>query len=344
MWMEGGGESTAWPGVAATLVGKNDIGEDVYSVTVDSSVYDYVIFNGSGGQTADVSVAEAAAAGCGLYCLDTTDSQGHYNVGFYEFVGLGGGDDPTTAPVDPTTAEPTTAQPTQGGDGETYTLYFSNNKGWSSVNVYMWMEGGGESTAWPGVAATLVGKNDIGEDVYSVTVDSSVYDYVIFNGSGGQTADVSVAEAAAAGCGLYCLDTTDSQGHFNVGMYEFTGLGEGGNTDPTQGGNTDPTQGGNTGSTTLTLNAGQWDKDGARFAAYFFGNGETWVDMSSSGNSIYTVTVPDGYSSVIFCRMNGSTTDNTWNNKWNQTSDLSVSDGIGKTYYITGWDNSGYWG
>ena len=66
--------------------------------------------------------------------------------------------------------------------------------------------------------------------------------------------------------------------------------------------------------------------------------------MSSSGNSIYTVAVPDGYSSVIFCRMNGSTTDNAWSNKWNQTSDLSVSDGIGKTYYITGWDNSGYWG
>lgn len=33
----------------------------------------------------------------------------------------------------------------------------------------------------------------------------------------------------------------------------------------------------------------------------------------------FTLTVSDGYNEVIFCRMNGSTIENNWNNKWNQT-------------------------
>ena len=44
-----------------------------------------------------------------------------------------------------------------------------------------------------------------------------------------------------------------------------------------------------------------WKVDNARFAMYFFGNGETWVDMTDSdGDGIYEGTVPSGYPSVIF--------------------------------------------
>ena len=68
-----------------------------------------------------------------------------------------------------------------------------------------------------------------------------------------------------------------------------------------------------------------WKVDNARFAAYFFGNGEKWVSMTyNSTLGVYEVTVPTGYPSVIFCRMNPSTTANNWNNKWNQTADLTV--------------------
>ena len=67
-----------------------------------------------------------------------------------------------------------------------------------------------------------------------------------------------------------------------------------------------------------------WKVDNARFAAYFFGNGEKWVSMTyNSTLGAYEVTVPDGYTSVIFCRMNPSATANNWNNKWNQTADLT---------------------
>ena len=74
----------------------------------------------------------------------------------------------------------------------------------------------------------------------------------------------------------------------------------------------------------LTPNS-NWTQASARFAAYFFGNGEKWVSMTDSdGDGIYEVEVPSGYPNVIFCRMNPSTTANNWNNKWNQTGDLTV--------------------
>ena len=73
----------------------------------------------------------------------------------------------------------------------------------------------------------------------------------------------------------------------------------------------------------------QWKSDGARFAAYFFGNGDTWKSMTavSGQDNMYTCSIPSGYTSVIFCRMNGGTSVNGWDNKWNQTVDLSLKGG-----------------
>ena len=66
----------------------------------------------------------------------------------------------------------------------------------------------------------------------------------------------------------------------------------------------------------------------------------------SDGDGIYEVIVPSGYPNVIFCRMNPSTTENNWDNKWNQTSDLTIPTD-GSDFYILdegGWDNgSGSW-
>ena len=90
-----------------------------------------------------------------------------------------------------------------------------------------------------------------------------------------------------------------------------------------------------------------WKKDNARFAAYFFGNGDKWVSMvDSDKDGIYEVNIPEGYDygcNVIFCRMNPSTTANNWNNKWNQTSDLKAPTD-GKNLYTVKentWDKGG---
>lgn len=93
-----------------------------------------------------------------------------------------------------------------------------------------------------------------------------------------------------------------------------------------------------------------WKIDNARFAAYFFGNGETWVSMTKvSGTEIYEVTVPTNktYPNVIFCRMNPSASANNWNNEWNQTSDLTIPTNGTNKYTVTEgtWDKGGgTWG
>ena len=67
-----------------------------------------------------------------------------------------------------------------------------------------------------------------------------------------------------------------------------------------------------------------WTTDNARFAAYFFGNGEKWVDLVKKGD-YYTCSIPDKkYTKVIFCRMNPAQKENNWGNKWNQTVDLTI--------------------
>ncbi len=91
-----------------------------------------------------------------------------------------------------------------------------------------------------------------------------------------------------------------------------------------------------------------WLQADARFAAYFYGNGDAWVDCTDSdGDGVYEVKVPSGYTNVIFCRMNPGTTENTWDNKWNQTSDLAIptDENVQYTVQPNTWDyGSGVWG
>ena len=80
----------------------------------------------------------------------------------------------------------------------------------------------------------------------------------------------------------------------------------------------------------------EWDKDDAWFAAYFFGNGDTWVKMTDSdGDGRYECEQPSGYTNVIFVRMSSADTSTlSFNNAWNQTNDLTFD---GNCYTITGW-------
>lgn len=96
----------------------------------------------------------------------------------------------------------------------------------------------------------------------------------------------------------------------------------------------------------LTPNA-NWLKDNARFAAYFYGNGETWVSMTkvAGETNLYEVAVPTTkvYPNVIFCRMNPNAAANNWDNKWNQTEDLTIPTD-GKNHYTVKentWDKGG---
>ncbi|NCC99317.1 MAG: hypothetical protein EOL95_06380, partial [Bacteroidia bacterium] len=104
--------------------------------------------------------------------------------------------------------------------------------------------------------------------------------------------------------------------------------------------------------TKLYLNPEAWNEydssETDRFALFFYISGTStgaFMDMTlvSGSTDTYEVTSPLGnYTNVIFCRMDGSTTANTWGNVLNQTEDLTY-DGSNNIYNITGFQMDG-WG
>ena len=45
--------------------------------------------------------------------------------------------------------------------------------------------------------------------------------------------------------------------------------------------------------------------------------------------------VPTGYANLIFCRLDGTKTDNNWDNVWNQTSDQVIPTDNSNHFYIS---------
>ena len=91
---------------------------------------------------------------------------------------------------------------------------------------------------------------------------------------------------------------------------------------------------------TVYLNPGIWDVADAteRYAAYMFNDNGlyNWTNFAANGEGILTATIPARYTGIVLCRMNGETTENNWENKWNQTDDIKpiTNDAV---FTITGW-------
>ena len=92
-----------------------------------------------------------------------------------------------------------------------------------------------------------------------------------------------------------------------------------------------------------------WKEANARFAVYTW-KGEdqniTWTDMTAvAGTNYYKATLPANAEKAILCRMNPGSAANNWDNKWNQTSNLTLSESDGNIYSINdgAWDYSGHW-
>lgn len=67
--------------------------------------------------------------------------------------------------------------------------------------------------------------------------------------------------------------------------------------------------------------------------------------MTLHSENVYVCDKFDGYTSVIFCRMNPGTSANNWDNKWNQTADLTIPTDKDTYKYDEGqWDTgTGQW-
>ena len=160
---------------------------------------------------------------------------------------------------------------------------------------------------------------------WDVTEGETVIEDHVWN----QTADLTVG--------------VDPNNHYYVTDWES---GEWGTADYVP---TIPDTGGNADGATLYLKPNaNWSEAGARFAVYMWNSGgDNWVDMTTSDTAgVYQATIPAGFSNIIFCRMNPDTTANNWDNKWNQTADLTVpTDGTNLYTVAEGaWDKgNGSW-
>lgn len=82
-----------------------------------------------------------------------------------------------------------------------------------------------------------------------------------------------------------------------------------------------------------------WGAGVPRYAAFFFGNGTEWVDMTKLNgiNQVYEVNVPNKkYPFVIFARMSPSNKVNDWAQRWTQTVDLTIpKSGVSNCFTIS---------
>ena len=209
------------------------------------------------------------------------------------------------------------------------TLYFkANSTQWTKACIYVWKKINNKDVNYCGsyedhTAMTEV-ENQTDWYMYTVKSDDKLdtFNVIFNNGSNLQTEDLT-----------YTASANKNYWSFDNWYSSFSD--------------------GNTGTTTynnfVTNNLflipnDNWKVDGARFAAYFFGNGEKWVSMTYNKElGAYTCARAAGYPSVIFCRMNPSATANNWNNKWNQTSDLTVPSNGNNCYTVKAgtWDKGG---
>ena len=73
----------------------------------------------------------------------------------------------------------------------------------------------------------------------------------------------------------------------------------------------------------LYLDVNNWGYSDARYAVWV-NNDNAFYSMTKVSNTLYKITITNTSSKIIFCRMNGGNTTNSWDNVWNQTADLSL--------------------
>lgn len=94
----------------------------------------------------------------------------------------------------------------------------------------------------------------------------------------------------------------------------------------------------------LDPNISEWKQGNERYAVYYFEEADPsnkgWVDMSATGSGdcsgVYKADISLAYDKCVICRMDGSTTENDWLNRLDQTEDLTIANGVYCTITGTG--------
>ena len=255
-------------------------------------------------------IVDAAHAGNVTIYFNAAGSADWSAFGGYMYIDNGG-----------STPEP---QPTQGGDTPdptNRTIIFSNNKGFSTVNIYYWAEGSEGPVEWPGVPMTYYDTNEMGEQRYSFEMPAGMTNYIINDGTQ-QTVDIPFT----GDTGVYMTDK-NAEGHYLVDFYEISDTP----VDPTPTPDPDPTPSGKD-VTFEPGDAGQADP--AWFAWAWNDDSEgTWIKGTASGSNIVFAGAAE-YGNILVVRMPTGSTSADWDTCWNQSEDVKMQSG---TLYFTGW-------
>ncbi len=105
-----------------------------------------------------------------------------------------------------------------GNTGDTIDVYFTNSLNWSTVNAYIWVDGGSAKVSWPGEAMEYVETNSSGQKIYKVVVPANVYNRIIFNDGKTQTVDLTLSNANNQGF----IPSNQSSGKYNCDTYVYS--------------------------------------------------------------------------------------------------------------------------
>ncbi|MBR0490114.1 MAG: discoidin domain-containing protein [Prevotella sp.] len=95
---------------------------------------------------------------------------------------------------------------------------------------------------------------------------------------------------------------------------------------------------------TIYLEPNIWDVNNATeyYAVYAWGGSSdaAWYDMEAvAGTSYYKATIPDDRTGILFTRAGSAEDAKNFDNKWNQTVDITLPNAVNSAaYIITGWD------
>ncbi|MBQ3672983.1 MAG: InlB B-repeat-containing protein, partial [Paludibacteraceae bacterium] len=154
----------------------------------------------------------------------------------------------------------------------------------------------------------------------------------------------------ATGGGTYDYGTSVTLTPTPADNYHFTQWSDGNTDNPrtvtVTGNATYTAQSEEDTKTTVYLFPTVWDVDNAKFAAYVWEDGKAaaWsaVMTKTADGKAYTAQIYD-YANIIFVRLNNTATSGNWDDKWNQTADLTRNTAY-NCYQITGWDAAdGFW-
>ena len=173
-WTDGGDAYDKWPGTAM-----QDVGNGMYFALVNENA-NRIIFNDNNGQQTDDLIIPGNFA---IFDGSTESWSGYLSdyVDVTKFP-LDSLLIPDTDPSEPETDITDSTTPS----GEY--IYFNDVLGWGNIYCYVWTNGGGDYTKWPGIQM-----ESMGDGLYRCQVDTQ-YDMVVFNngGNGQQTGDLTI--------------------------------------------------------------------------------------------------------------------------------------------------------